>query len=264
MKPNAVKQKLKSGQPSIGTWLSLGSVVAARFMATTGFDWLTVDSEHSPVSIETTATILGLIASADKVALARVPANHHDHIKRVLDAGAMGVVVPMVNSRAEAEAAVAACKYPPVGNRSVGGSLHALNFRTSSDEYGRRANDEILVVLQCEHIDAVNQADEIFSVPGIDAIFVGPNDLEASMRGHDGSPPSAAATKEAMDRILAACRKNKVAAGLHCFSADAAKKRIEEGWQFVAINSELRMMMDGAREVTKVFGFDEKKKTAQY
>jgi 4-hydroxy-2-oxoheptanedioate aldolase len=264
MKPNLVKQKLRAGEPSLGTWLSLGSVIAARFMATTGFDWLTVDTEHSPVSIETTATILGLVAAADKVALARVPANHHDHIKRVLDAGAMGVVVPMVNSRAEAEAAVAACKYPPTGNRSVGGSLHALNFATSTNEYCQRANYEVLVVLQCEHIDAVNRADEIFSVPGIDAIFVGPNDLEASMRGPDGSPPSAAATKEAMDHILATCRKYKVAAGLHTFDAETARQRRQEGWQFIAINSELRMMMDGAQDVLRVFGLDDKQKVAKY
>src|SRR5262245_57659195 len=103
MRNNSVKQKLKAGQPSIGTWLSLGSVLAARFMARTGFDWMTIDTEHSPISIETTATILSAVASSNKIALARVPANRHDHIKQFLDAGAMGVVVPMVNSRAEAE-----------------------------------------------------------------------------------------------------------------------------------------------------------------
>src|SRR5262245_57951977 len=201
MRTNAVKQKLKARQPSIGTWLSLGSVLAARFMARTGFDWLTTDTEHSPISVETTATILSVVASSNKTAIARVPANRHDHIKQVLDAGAMGVVVPMVNSRAEAEAAVAACRYPPRGNRSVGGSIHALNFDTTPDQYYVRADNEVLVILQCEHIRAVEQADEIFSVPGIDVIFVGPNDLEASMRKNDGSPPSAAATAEAMNHI---------------------------------------------------------------
>lgn len=254
MRTNAVKQKLKAGQPSIGTWLSLGSVLAARFMARTGFDWLTIDTEHSPISIDTTATILSAVASSNKTALARVPANRHDHIKQVLDAGAMGVVVPMVNSRAEAEAAVAACRYPPRGNRSVGGSIHALNFDTTPDQYYARADDEVLVILQCEHIRAVEQADEIFSVPGIDVIFVGPNDLEASMRKSDGSPPSTAATTEAMNHILSTCRKYKIAAGLHCFSSESAQKRIADGWQFIAINSELRMMMDGAAETLKPFG----------
>src|SRR5205823_3033582 len=146
------------------------------------------------------------IADAGCVALARVLANRHDHIKRALDTGAMGVVVPMVNSREEAEAAVAACRYPPRGTRSVGGSVHALNFAAAAADYFARADEEVLVVLQCEHITAVEHADEIFSAPGIDAIFVGPNDLEASMRSADGKPPTAEATADAMKRILAACR----------------------------------------------------------
>jgi 4-hydroxy-2-oxoheptanedioate aldolase len=246
MRPNAVKELLRADKPAVGTWLSLGSVTAARFMARAGFAWLTVDTEHTATSVETASAMYAAIADAGCVALCRVLANRHDHIKRALDTGAMGVVVPMVNSRAEAEAAVAACKYPPRGNRSVGGSVHAMNFGGSAGEYFARADDEILVVLQCEHITAVEHADEIFSVPGIDAIFVGPNDLEASMRTADGKPPSADATTAAMKKILAACKRNKIAAGVHCFSAASARERIEEGWQFIAINSELRMMMEGA------------------
>src|SRR5205807_7230325 len=126
MRANPVKRALKTGEASVGTWLSLGSITAARFMARAGFAWLTVDIEHSLVDWETATHMFASIADAGCTALARVPANRHDHIKRVLDNGAQGVVVPMVNSRDEAEAAVAACLYPPVGNRSVGGSVHAL------------------------------------------------------------------------------------------------------------------------------------------
>src|SRR5258708_40055365 len=125
MRPNPVKRALRAGKPSVGTWLSLGSIVAARFLARAGFDWLNVDIEHSLVDWETAAHIFGSVADAGCTALARVPANRHDHIKRVLDNGAHGVVVPMVNTRAEAEAAVRACLYPPAGNRSVGGSVPA-------------------------------------------------------------------------------------------------------------------------------------------
>src|SRR5947209_6067204 len=246
MRPNAVKQRLRAGKPAVGTWLSLGSVTAARFIARAGFAWLTVDTEHTATGVETASAMYAGIADAGCVALSRVLANRHDHIKRALDTGAMGVVVPMVNSREEAEAAVAACKYPPRGNRSVGGSVHAMNFAASAGDYFARADDEILVVLQCEHITAVEHADEIFSVPGIDAIFVGPNDLEASMRSADGKAPTAEATAAAMKTILAACKRHKVAAGIHCFSAASARERIEEGWQFIAINSELRMMTEGA------------------
>ncbi len=264
MRANAVKQALKAGQPAVGTWLSLGSITAARFLARAGFAWLTVDIEHSLVDWETATHMFGAIADADCVALARVPANRHDHIKRVLDNGAMGVVVPMVNSREEALAAVAACKYPPVGNRSVGGSVHALNFKTSGPEYFAKANDELLIVLQCEHIQAVRDADAIFSVPGIDAIFVGPNDLAASMRGPDGRPPSGEATAEANRHILATCKKHGVAPGYHCMSNEEARHRIAEGWQFVAIGSELRMMLDGADAMLRGLGTRSRGETAKY
>src|SRR5208283_178637 len=141
-------------------------------------------------------------------------------IKRVLDNGAHGIVVPMVNTRMEAEDAVAAALYPPAGNRSVGGNAHVLNFDTDPLDYLAHANDEILIVLQCEHIQAVHDADAIFAVPGIDAIFVGPNDLSQSMRTEVGKPPSAAATRQALDHILAMCKKHKIPAGIHCFSIE--------------------------------------------
>lgn len=204
------------------------------------------------------------IADAGCVALARVPANRHDHVKRVLDNGAHGVVVPMVNTRAEAEQAVAACLYPPVGNRSVGGSVHALNFQATPAEYYSQANAELLIVLQCEHIQSVENAEQIFSVPGIDAIFVGPNDLAASMRSKDGKPPSGEATAGAMKHILATCKKYHVAAGIHCFSPEEARTRMEEGWQFIAIGSELRMMMDAAGDVVRRAGLTAQGESARY
>ena len=254
MRPNAVKRTLKAGKPSFGTWLSLASITAARFMARSGLDWLTVDIEHSLCDWETAAHIFASVADAGCVALARVPANRHDHIKRVLDNGAHGVVVPMVNSRPEAEDAVSAMLYPPRGTRSVGGSVHALNFAATAGDYYAKVNDELLVVLQCEHIKAVEDADAIFSVPGIDAIFVGPNDLAASMRSQEGRPPSAEATNQAMRHILETCRKHRVPAGLHCGSAEEALRRIEEGWQFLAIGSELKMMLSAAGDILKKLG----------
>jgi 4-hydroxy-2-oxoheptanedioate aldolase len=254
MRANPVKKALKEGQASVGTWLSLASITAARFLARSGLAWLTVDIEHSLADWETATHIFASVADAGCTALARVPANRHDHIKRVLDNGAHGIIVPMVNSREEAQAAVSAAKYPPIGTRSVGGAVHALNFETSAADYFKQADNEILIVLQCEHIRAVESADEIFSVPGIDAIFVGPNDLAASMRSADGKPPGASATAEAMKHILQTCRKHGVAPGLHCMSAEEARHRIQEGWQFVAVGSELKMMLSGAEEVVKTLG----------
>jgi 4-hydroxy-2-oxoheptanedioate aldolase len=265
MRANPVKRALQAGQPAVGTWLSLGSITAARFLARAGFAWLTVDIEHSLVDWETATHMFASIADAGCTALARVPSNRHDHIKRVLDNGAHGIVVPMVNSREEALAAVAAAKYPPVGNRSVGGSVHALNFAATANDYYAHADEEILVVLQCEHIQAVEDAEAIFAVPGIDAIFVGPNDLAASMRTQDGKPPSAEETTRAMKHILETCKKHKVPAGLHCGTAEEALHRIEEGWQFLAVASELRMMLNAANEVVQKLGLGQpKKEMAKY
>jgi 4-hydroxy-2-oxoheptanedioate aldolase len=264
MRLNQVKRALKAGKPSVGTWLSLGSIVAARFMARANFDWLTVDIEHTLADWETATHMFAAIAEPGCVPLARVPCGNHDHIKRALDNGAMGVVVPMVNSREEAELAVAACLYPPYGNRSVGGSVHALNYNTSAVDYFAHANDELLIVLQCEHIKAVENADKIFSVPGIDAIFVGPNDLAASMRSKDNKPPTAEATAEANKHILATCKKYKVAAGYHCTSAEEVRHRIEEGWQFLAVASELKMMLNGAHAITQGIGTGGKSELAKY
>lgn len=264
MRANPVKKALQAGQPAVGTWLSLGSITAARFMARSGFSWLTTDIEHSLVDWETATHMFGSIADAGCTALARVPANRHDHIKRVLDNGAHGIVVPMVNTRQEALDAVAAAKYPPIGNRSVGGSVHALNFDTNANDYYAHANDELLVVLQCEHIQAVEDADAIFSVPGIDAIFVGPHDLAASMRSKDGKPPSGEATSQAMKKILETCKKHKVAPGLHCANAEEAKARIEEGWQFIAIASELRMMMNGVTDIVQKLNLKRTGEMAKY
>ena len=171
MKTNTAKASLKSGQVQIGSWLSLASPMAARFMVRTGFHWLTVDVEHSPANWETAAQIFGEIADAGGVPLVRVPSITHENAKRALDCGAYGIVFPMCCTEEEARLAVAACKYPPVGNRSVGGGLHTLNFGATASEYYARANEEILVIVQAEHVDAIANIDAICSVPGVDAIL---------------------------------------------------------------------------------------------
>jgi 4-hydroxy-2-oxoheptanedioate aldolase len=254
MRPNPVKRLLKDGKPAVGTWLSLGSVLAARFLARSGWNWLTVDTEHNAIDIETAAASFAAVADAGGTVLARVPSNRHDHIKRVLDTGAHGVVVPMVNTRQEALDAVSACLYPPQGTRSVGGAAHALNFAATPTDYYAKVNDEVLIVLQCEHIDAVRNFDEVYSVPGIDAVFVGPNDLSASMRSADGKPPPPEEFKQALADILAGCKRIGVPAGIHTFSVEDAKMRIEEGWQFIAVGSELKMMIDAAKRVVDGLG----------
>lgn len=256
MKRNLVKQALREGKPQVGTWLSLGSPFAARFVARAGLPWLTVDMEHSQVDLNTAALMFGAIADAGCVPLARVATGRHDLIKQVLDSGAMGIVAPMVMTPEEARAIVAATLYPPRGNRSVGGGLHALNYGTDAGTYFQRVNDEILVIIQAEHIQAVERADEIYQVPGIDAVFVGPNDLAASMRAADGTPPDPATFESTLTRIRDACARNGVAAGLHVQTIEQAQARIREGWRFLAVASELKFMLDGASAVARAINPD--------
>src|SRR4051794_37589145 len=251
MKANLVKKALREGEPQVGTWLSMGSIVAARFLARTGLPWLTVDMEHTHTDIQTAALMFGSIADAGCVPLARVPTGRHDYIKMVLDCGAMGIVAPMVMDADEVRTIVAACKYPPLGNRSLGGGLHALNYGCTAEKYFLSADEEILVVIQTEHVAAVDRADEIYSVPGIDAIFVGPNDLAASLRKADGTPPSKELMEETLTRIREAAQRQKLPCGIHVQTAADAQRRIAEGWQFIAIASELKMMLEGANSIVK-------------
>ena len=141
----------------------------------------------------------------------------------------MGIVAPMVMDADEARLIVAATKYPPYGNRSIGGGMHSLNYGTSAEEYYKKANDEILVIIQTEHIEAVEIADEIYAVPGLDAVFVGPNDLTYSMRAADGSFASKEDFEATLTRIREAAKRQKLPCGLHVFSAADAIKTCQRG-----------------------------------
>lgn len=248
MKKNPVKSALREDQPQVGTWLSFGDLTAARLMARVGFPWLTLDIEHSPIDWSAAGALFGAIADAGCVPLARVPRGDHDLIKRVLDAGAFGIVVPMVNTVEEARTAIAAAKYPPVGNRSLGGTLHSLNFDATPGDYFRHANDEILVVLQTESPEGVENAEEIYSLPGVDAIFVGPVDLRAQMRDAGGVDPTPEAFEAMLQRVLETGRKVGTPVGLHVQTVDDVKRRVEEGWRFIALGSELKMMVTQAQQ----------------
>ena len=220
-------------------------------MSRMGFDWLTVDMEHSDCNWETASAIFAHVAQAGCTPLIRVPSITHENAKRALDLGAHGIVFPMCNTVALAELAVSSCKYPPTGTRSVGGSVHALNFETNAAEYYRQANDEVLVIVQAEHIDAVNNIDQILSVPGVDAVFVGPNDLLASMGKTPQMESDDPQFVSALKAILSSAKAHGVAPGIHVADAAAAKRRIEQGWQFIAISSELGLMNQAAAATIK-------------
>lgn len=250
MRANHVRRRLAAGEASVGTWLSLPSPEAAEYVSKLGFDWLVIDAEHNPVDIRTLAQMFVAMGNSGTAPMVRIPWNTPEHFKRVLDAGAWGIVVPMVNSREEAELAVEAARYHPVGNRSVGGGRHALSWETSALEYYRHANDEVLLVLQIEHIAGVERADEILSVPGVDACFIGPNDLAASMGLGLGvslesdEPRLAEAIRHIRDTAVA----NGIAPGVHCSDAAAVNRRLGEGFRFCAMASELRYLLGGLRD----------------
>lgn len=254
MKSNPVRARLLRHEPSVGTWLALPDPVTAQLMSTTGFEWLTVELEHSPAGFDTAAQCFAIVAASGCVPLGRVPWNTVENIKRVLDTGAWGVVVPMVNSRSEAEAVVKAARYRPLGERSVGGQLHAASFATDAATYYARANDEILVVLMAEHVDAVANIDEILSVPGIDAVFVGPNDLHASMGVAPAFDSEMVEFNAALAKILASARAHGVASGIHVADAAQAQRRLREGWQMIAVASEAGLMLAKAAEVVGALG----------
>ena len=249
MKQNFVRHKLKRGEASLGTWLTLPDTVAARLMARTGFDWLTVELEHTPVNFETAANSFAIISASGKVPLARVPINSVENIKRVLDTGAFGIVVPMVKSREEAEAAVARPWRSP---------------RAFTATYYAKANEEILVVVMAEHVKAIEEADEILSVPGIDVVFIGPNDLHNSM----GKPPTFDSEHkeyvDALKHILKTAKTYGIAPGIHVADAAAGQRRLADGFQFIAVASEAGFMLSKAQEVTSALGVKSSGTVAKY
>ena len=265
MKTNPVKEKLRRGEPSFGSWLALESLQSARVLARSGLDWLTLDMEHSAIDWSRAATIFAAVADAGCVPLCRVPEGNHHYIKRALDAGAWGIVVPMVNTVEQAKTAIAAAKYPPEGNRSAGGGMHSLNFDAGANEYLEKANDEILVVLQTESPLGVENAEEIYSLPGCDAIFVGPADLRFNMRAPDGTFPTPEAHEAMIQRVIEVGNRVGTPTGIHVLELEHARPRADQGMQFIAVGSDLWMLNAALRDVMKVVAPDaEEKDLARY
>ncbi len=193
-----------------------------------------------------------------------MPEGNHHLIKRVLDAGAWGIVVPMVDTVEQAKTAIAAAKYPPIGNRSLGGSHAALNFDAKSGEYFQRANDEILVVLQTESPRGLANAEAIYSLPGVDAIFVGPVDLRAQMRAADGTEATDAEFEAALGQVVSVGKKTSTPTGMHVMDPQAALDRAAQGMQFIAIGSDLRYMSERAEQILDLVRPGENSSSVRY
>ena len=239
------RERLKDGQPVIGSWINTASPVAAELMATAGFDFLTVDVEHSAVDLVQAQALFQAIRSGNPgcAPLVRLAGNVYAETKRFLDAGALGVIAPFINSREEAEELVRAVKYPPMGMRGVG-FCRANHYGLHLQEAVASANDQTFVCVQIEHVAAIANINEILSVPGVDAVMIGPYDLSASMglTGQFDHPEMIAATRT----ILAACQKQGVIPGIHVVqpNPDEAVSRYREGYRFIAYSLDITMLLN--------------------
>ena len=237
------KQRLNERENLFGVLTTLPSAETAEMMSRVGFDWLWIDLEHGAIDWPT-AQVMVMAAGDNCASLVRVPANDPTLIKRALDIGCDGVIIPMVNSVAEAEAAAAACKYPPRGIRSVGvGRAH--DFGLTWAEYAAQANDRVAVFIQIEHIEAVEQVEKIIAVPGLDGVFLGPADLAASMGlGVDMAHPDAVA---ASARVIRACLAKGLSVGSIYSGADQVKQALDQGCNLITLGAAEGYMWRGAQ-----------------
>ncbi len=232
-------RKLKEGKSTLGSWICLNSPLIANVMAEAGFEWLTIDTEHGVMDYREMVEMIRAILSTQTVPIVRVAWNDPSLIKRALDAGAMGIIVPMVMSAEEAIKSVEAVRFPPKGKRSVVGV--AAEILHGSD-YIELANEQILLAVQIEHIDAVACADEICAVEGVDVIFIGPYDLAASMGLLGTEFKQNFNWKSAVQKVLDSARKAKKAAGIHAQTVEEAISYIRQGFQFVALGSDIQFL----------------------
>jgi 4-hydroxy-2-oxoheptanedioate aldolase len=247
VRANTLKRRLLAREPCRGIWLGLPSVPAARLLARLPADWVLVDSEHGPMGAETMTGIVAAVADGGGAPVVRVAHGDTENIKRALDAGAWGILAPMVDTPADARAVVAAARFPPEGRRSFGSPWAGLTLGLSAAEYRRKANDEILVLVQIESEAALDALDGILGVPGIDGVFVGPVDLAISL-GHEPDPENAhPVVREALELVLRAAEKHGLPAGIYCSGAPAAEQRIRQGFLFVNVASDVGALLNGVR-----------------
>jgi 2-dehydro-3-deoxyglucarate aldolase len=241
-----IRQKFREGGVAIGSWITFRDPAVAEIMARAGFDWLTVDMEHSPITLSEAQELIRVISLCDVCPLVRMPANDPTLAKRLMDAGAAGIIVPMVNSAADAELAVQSVKYPPLGRRSVG-LARAQGYGPGFDDYVGTTNEDSLVIVQIEHADAVANIDQILAVPGVDAFFIGPYDLSASMGlpGRFGDRR----IQDALNAVIRAGQRQNVPAGIHVVypSRELMLEKTNQGFQFLAYGVDFLLLGETCR-----------------
>ncbi len=244
MEFNPVKRKIANGEPSIGTWSASGDPsVVETLLYSTDLDWVTLDFEHNAIDVSTAIHCLRAGNGSGKPLFARIPNNDPIWVKRVLDIGFAGIVVPDVKDEDQAEAAVVAAKYRPRGVRGIGSTRGQLVYGA---DYYEKANDLTLVVCMIEDPNAVDRIDKIMQVPDLDVCFIGPNDLANSMGVPTGLDNQHPLHVEAVAEVAAAGKRNGVATGIHCIDGNEAARRIAQGMTWFPIASDVRLLKSAA------------------
>lgn len=257
---NEVREKLKRGEATIGTYLGLGSPNVTELVAGLGFDWLVIETEHNAVDLGRVEHMLMAMRGTDAVPLVRVPSGGDpSHIQRALDIGAKGVVVPMVRTAAEAREVAAAAKYPPAGRRSFG-PLRASQYTQRSSEYFDQAPNDIMVVLILETAEAAGELEEIVQVDGIDAIYLGPADLSLSFGGHP-LKTDIPEVREVLENLLRLGRKHNVAVGCGANTATEIGQAIDHGVTMIGYSTDYAMLARSANTGLEQFSHESSSRT---
>jgi len=248
LKIKSIKKKLKANELTVGSWITIGDPCVAEIMAKAGFDWLVVDMEHSAIGLPQAQQLIRVIELAGCVPLVRLSENNPCYIKRVMDAGAHGVIVPMVNSRQDAVNAVNALRYPPSGTRGVG-LARAQGYGFEFDKYKKWVEKESIVIVQIEHINAIENLEHILDTPGIDGSIIGPYDLSGSL-GHPGQFQKPE-VKAALKHYEETCRRMKKPAGFHVVQPQPklAASYKKKGYSFLAIGLDTLYLGNKCKEI---------------
>ena len=253
MKPNSLRARLQAGQPVVGTMIQeIASPFVVHAFANAGFDFVYVDTEHGRFGLESAAALIQTIRLTDMVPLVRVPDNQYHLIARILDAGARGVMIPRVETREQAQRAVQAVRYPPLGQRGLAVARGHNDYqRQNSLSFAEEANRENLVIVQIESKEAVDCVDEIISVPGVDIALIGPGDLSQSLGiTLKMDDPTMVA---AVEKVVASCKKHNVIAGLHVGDVKALKYWSQNGILLLSGASDLDIVIDGSIQLCKSY-----------
>jgi len=246
-----LKKRLAAGEVCLGSWISTASPAVVDVLKFLPLDWFVFDMEHSPTGVESVGTMIGTLGGSNVAPIVRVGQADQALIKNVLDAGSEGIVIPLVNSKEEAERAVRLCKYPPLGIRGTAMG-RAARYGLDGARYLRSANDENMVIVQIETTTALSNLESIAAVNGVDVLFVGPSDLTMSLGLIDDRTNPRVV--DAMLRVVGACREHGKAAGVMAATTDEAKKAVERGFGFISLGSDVRHLIVGAREFLKAAG----------